>query len=697
MSVSTRDTNIYLHISFQVITLLLVAAGLFFSTSSLQNYWSATSFLGFKIWLMISASIILLCRFIIPGAANLTLITAFVLLLFAGNGLPAGLSCLFFCISVFSLGRLLASCIANEKWNAANIFIVGFSGYAAIFGIMIHLPINYRWTYIAILLAPLLIDLSIIAKQNSVKQHIHGLLQKVNSALSPIAYWKLAGLLIVIGFFSCYSFMLSITSDDNSYHLAMWSQLQSHHQYLFDVKTQIWYAAPFTLDMIHGVLSVVANQDARGALNISMMVLLLIVTAATAHQLFPKINIRLLSLAFVASTPMLYNLLLGLQTELILATLATTGVYIGINQNISFIQRSLGVILISCLLIAIKLSTATLATALCICLLINEWNNFHQITRFSKTTLLVIVATLVIGLAIALHPYVNSYVVTGNPVFPLYNAVFKSPYYNPINFKDNNFTHGASLQAWWAMFFDSSKYLESKNFIVGFQYLFLPFAGIVCLSKNLRLQTLLYLALPMIMFGGCMFFMVQYVRYLFPVMPIACILAAGVFYIPNQAHGLIKNFITSFTFIILVSLNLYFLPGVSWLFDQNPKDNFTQNKKLNTAGNYNPEHVINLYLNEHYPRENVLFDAGRCNGALLFGKPFYPDWISPSTLATFDKIQSDKDVISFLQTNNIHFIYWYFGDNASTQPFRPYIKAVIDKYGKEEMSVNKVTLYKIML
>ena len=194
-----------------------------------------------------------------------------------------------------------------------------------------------------------------------------------------------------------------------------------------------------------------------------------------------------------------------------------------------------------------------------------------------------------------------------------------------------------------------------------------------------------------------MFYMVQYVRYLFPVMPIACILAGGVFYAPTRTHVTIKNSITSLAFVILISLNLYFLPGVSWLFDQNPLKNFTQNKKLEIAESYNPEYVMNVYLNEHYPRENVLFDAGRCNGAALFGKPFYPDWISPSILATFDKIQSDKDVVNFLQTNNIHFIYWYFGDNASTQPFRPYIKAVIDKYGKEEMTVNKVTLYKIML
>ncbi len=701
MSVSNRDTTGYCQIGFQLAALVTAIAGVALSTTPLLNYWSTSPQQGILIWLAISAGFILLCKFITPRTSKLTLITAFTLFILGGNGVAASMSCLLFCLSIFSLGRFIARGISNENWNIASVMILGLAAYTAIFGAMIHLPINYRWVYLIILSAPLLVDAIALAKQQKIKQATCNLILQVNSALSPVAYWKLAGLLTFIGFFSCYSFMMSITSDDNSYHLAMWSQLQFHHQYLFDVKTQIWYAAPFTLDMIHGVLSVVANEDARGALNIFLLIALLATTTATARQLFTNLNIRLLSLAFLASTPMLYNLLLGLQTELMLATLAITGVCIGISQQASFIQRSLGVILVSCLLVAIKLPTATLAAALCVCLLVSEWNNFHQIANFSRTKLIALLAALFIGLAVALHPYVTSYMVTGNPVFPLYNAVFKSPFYNPVNFKDNNFTHGASLQAWWGMFFNSSRYLESKNFITGFHYFLLPLAGIFCLYKKNRFQVLLYLALPVLVFGGLMFYMVQYVRYLFPVMPIACLLAAGVFYAPATTNNGVarhaKNTIAVLTFITLVSLNFYFMPGVSWIFDQNPLKNYTPSAKLETAKDYNAEHVINRYLNEKYPGENVLFDAGRCNGASLLGKPFYPDWISPSTLAIFDYVRSEEDFISFLKTNNIRFVYWNTGDNASTQPFRQPIKVVIDKYGKEEMSVGRIKLYKITL
>jgi hypothetical protein len=702
MSAPDRDNTVYLQMGFQLAAAAAAVAGIALSATPLQNYWPTSPRQGVLIWLAISASFILLCKLVTPRFANLSLIAAFTLFIMGGNGVTASLSCTLFCLSVFSAGRFIARVISNERWNIASIMILGLATYAAIFGAMIHFPINYRWIYLIILCVPVLAELATVARQQNIKQIAGELIQNINAALSPIAYWKLAALLTVIGFFSCYSFMLSITSDDNSYHLAMWSQLQFHHRYLFDVKTQIWYAAPFTLDMIHGVLSVVANQDVRGAMNISLLIAMLTATLATARQLFTSVNIQLLSLAFLASTPMLYNLLLGLQTELMLATLAITGVYIGINQRTSFIERGIGVILVACLLVAIKLPTATLSAALGLCLLISERKNLYQIAGFSRAKIITLLAIFFIGLAIALHPYVTSYLVTGNPVFPLYNAIFKSPYYNPVNFKDNNFTHGASLQAWWGMFFNSSQFLESKNFITGFQYFLLPLAGILCLGKRIRWQALLYLALPVLVFGGAMFFMVQYVRYLFPVMPIACLLAAGVCYVPAKAKQSIllnrlKVVTTLATFVTLVSLNIYFLPGVSWIFNQNPLKLYTYEAKLETAKNYNAEYVMNVYLNEKYPGANVLYDAGRCNGASLLGKPFYPDWISPFTLAVFDKINSEDTFIDFLKANDVRFVYWDAGDNASTQPFRNAIKAVIDKYGKEEMTVNKVTLYKITL
>jgi hypothetical protein len=700
MKVSAKDTTSYFQIGFQLAALITVVAGIALSSTPLLNYWSTSPRQGLLIWLAISAVVIPLNKFVALRSANLTLICMLTLFLLAGNGYMASLACLLFCLSVFSLGRFIARGISNERWSIAGTLIIGFASYAAVFGTMIHFPVNYRWVYLALLSAPVLIDLALLARQQKVKQTTAAFITSINAVLSPVAYWKMAVLLTVIGFFSCYSFMCSVTADDNSYHMAMWSQLRAHHQYLFDVATQVWYTAPFTSDVIHGVLSIIANEDARGALNIVLLVALLTVTAATGSHLFPSLNIRLLALAFLASTPMLFNLLLGLQTELMIATLATTGIYIGINTNTSFVERCTGIFLVSCLLVAIKLPMAVFAAALGLCLLISDWNNFPQLIRLPATTRLVIVAILIAGLGMALNSYVTSYLLTGNPVFPLYNAIFKSPFFNLENFKDNRFTHGPSLQAWWGMFFDSSKYLESKNFIVGFQYFLLPFAGIICLAKKIRLQTLLYLALPTLAFGGLMFYSVQYVRYLFPVMPIACLLIAGVFYAApstdSAATRLSRNTLTSVTAGILISLNLYFMPGVIWIFDQNPLKNLIPSQKLENAKSYNPEHVISLYINEHYPHENVLFERGRVFGALLLGKPFYPDWVSPKTLRAFDEMKNDEDVIAYLKENNIRFVCWDSGDNANSRSYRTHIKAAIDKYGKEEIMISGVKLYKIV-
>jgi len=699
MNVSKKDTTSFFQIGFQLTALIVVVAGIATSNTPLLNYWSTSPRQGLFLWLAFSVGVILLNKFIALRAANLSLISLLIVFLLAGNGYMAGFTCLLFMLSMFSLGRFIAHSFSKEGWSIAGTLILGLAAYVAIFGAMIHFPVNYRWVYLTLLALPPLADLALLTRQQKAKQTISDFITNLNTTLSPIAHWKIAALTTVIGFFSSYSFMCSVTADDNSYHMAMWSQLRAHHQYLFDVVTQIWYTAPFASDVIHGVLSIIANQDARGALNIVLLVTLLSVTAATASHLFSSINIRLLALAFLASTPMLFNLLLGLQTELMIATLATTGVYLGINHNISFTERCIGIFLASCLLVAMKLPMAAFAAVLGLCLLISDWSNFSQLIRLPTISRLAIAAIMVIGMGIALNSYVTSYFVTGNPVFPLYNAIFKSPFFNLENFKDNRFTHGPSLQAWWGMFFDSSKFLESKNFITGFQYFLLPFAGIICLAKKIRFQTLIYLALPTLVLGGLMFYTVQYVRYLFPVMPIACLLAAGVFYTTpstdSTAIRFSRNTVRSVTAATLISLNLYFMPGVIWIFDQNPLKNLIPSQKLENAKSYNPEHVISLYLNEHYPHENVLFERGRVFGALLLGKPFYPDWISPTTLHAFDAMENEEDVIAYLKENKIRFICWDTGDNASSRPYRTHIKAAIDKYGKEEIMISGVKLYRI--
>src|SRR5690606_20282233 len=94
---------------------------------------------------------------------------------------------------------------------------------------------------------------------------------------------------------------------------------------LFDVHNQIWSVAPFAVDLLHAGLSLLAGADARSAMNLGLALLLLLLMARIMqHWLLPA-RVQWLLMVLMASTPMLGNLLLSLQTELLLAVVALAG------------------------------------------------------------------------------------------------------------------------------------------------------------------------------------------------------------------------------------------------------------------------------------------------------------------------------------------------------------------------------------
>src|SRR5690606_29975779 len=136
-------------------------------------------------------------------------------------------------------------------------------------------------------------------------------------------------------------------------------------------------------------------------------------------------------LALFVSTPMLSSLLLGLQTDLFMAVLVTLGSYIALQKNSGWVSM-LSSLLVAALCAATKLPAALLGVALLLMLACRDWRrvSLEPINGVQAVKLLGVVA---VATFVALHAYVNAFVVTGNPVFPLYNGIFKSVYFPEYN------------------------------------------------------------------------------------------------------------------------------------------------------------------------------------------------------------------------------------------------------------------------
>ena len=100
-----------------------------------------------------------------------------------------------------------------------------------------------------------------------------------------------------------------------------------------------------------------------------------------------------------------------------------------------------------------------------------SWRLFKNkigVRQIVISVLIAIGVTLIVGMG----PYLYAYILTGNPVFPFYNAIFKSPqYYSAANFSQPTFQQGLSLNILYSTVFEAEKYIEGTVGSAGFQFI----------------------------------------------------------------------------------------------------------------------------------------------------------------------------------------------------------------------------------
>lgn len=124
--------------------------------------------------------------------------------------------------------------------------------------------------------------------------------------------------------------------------------------------------------------------------------------------------------------------------------------------------------------------------------------------------------------------YGRAWVLTGNPVFPMLNAVFKSPYWPVENTRLNMHLFGMGTSVWdlvrlpWNLSLHANRFVEDGN--IGLVYLaLLPFAMWAILRRLVAPW-----AWGVLLAGGLLwFFNAQYLRYLLPLFPLAAIVGSA--------------------------------------------------------------------------------------------------------------------------------------------------------------------------
>lgn len=679
---------------FLVLASVLVIAFLLLNLPSSGNTWSGGSLRYLGIYIIATSLFALVTYKVAKPYNHLILFLATILFLIFGAGVGEVFTATLFFASSYILGFTLLNILFKNgvPLSFFSSLITGFALHVLMLSIFSRWHINVKFLYLSIMCYPFIL---FFYKKNIIPSlNVQEKISLFLNTLCEISYFQLALFLSFFIYIASHSFFPTVMYDDNAMHLSWWTQLSFNKSYIPDVVSQIWAAEPFTVDLIHGVLSVVAGADSKSALNMYLLIFTSVSVFSLSKLFIDNINDRLLVVALFLSTPMICNLLLGLQTDLFLSFLASIGCVLLYELKAAFSPRQLvGVLLIIALCASTKVPGILLGLGFFASIVVMFFQVKYDLKTITFRDGIVISLFVCIMGAVALYPYINAYLVTGNPVFPLYNGIFKSAYFEPNNFIDNRFVKGANLKSFYGLFFDTSNYFESKNNAAGFQF-FLLFPLSLLMLVAFRKKESIYLLIPLLVYLLPMYFTMQYLRYFFAVVPIISVLLAVLLSADVKQGG--SNLLSRASFVFLIGLNFAFLSGVSYLFHTSPLAVYSAEGKQQFASEVAPEIQLNAQINTLNKNAKVLFDFNRPYGATLAGTPFYNSWYSPKNYASINKWESTKDVAQTFKDWNLDYVYWNMA--------QPYTKTTVQKnilreylldYGYPQMQVGSILAYKI--
>jgi hypothetical protein len=504
--------------------------------------------------------------------------------------------------------------------RAAVALLVGFGVIAALVGWLLPFPVHERWVHLAWLLG-------VCAwRREALRAAVAPAATALRAAVDAAPRAALFAVL-VLGLASTGLWLPTLQFDDQAYHLALPWQLQREGVYRLDAQTSVWALAPWAGDVLHGLAQVLAGGEARAALNAAWLVLCARLLWALGDGLGLAPALRWLCVALFASQPLVAQFMGGMQTEA-----PGTAVLLAIAL---VVQRAPaapdGATLRTCALLAgfalaLKVSHLLLV-APCAVWLLARWRGR---VPWKALPLAVLGALVLAGSSYAYAAWS-----TGNPVLPLFNGVFQSPFFAPVDFDDPRWHAGFDWRLPWRLAFATDRVFEGWPGAAGFAFLALGGATLLALAQRpLRALALVGLACALLPLSQ-----LQYLRYAVPaftlLIPVA-VAAARQGAAPRVLAGLL---------VALAVLGVAFQANASWILRNGALKDLLVNGREAVIAGFAPERVLAAHQRDAADaraRVTLFADPQRPFAAELAGRGLTVAWYDPMMSAAARDAEADE-------------------------------------------------------
>ncbi len=493
--------------------------------------------------------------------ASAVLLTALALLGLAYAG-PAGL----LATTCVLLGGLAIGTLFGRTQDSDPLlrWVAGLGVLAACLGWLLPFPIHRAGLWLPALLA--------LAwwRRGPIREDLAGLRANWSNSIGAAPWTALACALVVI--ISSTPAWLPVSNiDDLAYHVNLgWELMQFGHGRL-DVGSQVWALAPWSTDLLHALVMLLAGREVTGPLNVFWLLAAVGLVQRLGRAMGLEDRQAWLAAMLYASLPMTSAMTGSLQVEsatpAMIAALA-----LAILSTTTFDARALRLVAaLAGLLMGAKMSNGLMLLPFAIWLLW-QWRG-----RLPWTGMPVAVASAAF---IGGSSYAYAFALTGNPVLPAFNALFQSPWFPAVNFIDLRWQTGVPWNLPWRLVLDSKAYYEGANGCAGLVPLAL-LGGVFAGLADRRVRTPLVVGLSAALL---VFWQVQYLRYFHPAMTL--LLPALV---AALLHGGSRRHWREWLLALLVVAQLWLLPTAAWM---------TQYGAFRRLVMKGPEAVINEFVPE---------------------------------------------------------------------------------------------------
>lgn len=458
---------------------------------------------------------------------------------------------------VLGVGILRALGFPGDPNDAAAI-AVGMACMGTLIFVFARYPIAYPAVYGAVIAVVLLGGRRGLAM-------LGARLARPESAGAPLLELTI---LLVIAYEFLVALMPEAGHDALALHLFVPGHLAWRHKWSFDAGTYAWAVMPMLADWLFGVAYVLAGETAARLANFGATLVAAWLVADLAHAAGASAKGSRWAALLLLCTPLTFTETSSIFVESVWLALlmAVTVLLMDAARRAQEGADAPGPSLAA----AGLLLGAALATKAVTFMLLPgfvAFVAFAQKGRLLTRSTAAVALAAVLCAAVGCLPYAEAWRATGNPVFPFFNNIFKSPLWYLEAFQaPPMFDKGFTWTTLYAMTFESGRFLEGKPGSAGFQWLLL---GIPCLLAAVVQRR----AAALWLFAFCTLSLVltfqstAYLRYVFPAFGWCC---AAIAASAPAMQGRAAQLLTSAALCAAVALNLLFLKSGSLTGDLQP-------------------------------------------------------------------------------------------------------------------------------